>query len=81
MKCSDKLSMPQPYGHGGLSFEYMEELFTSQVGSVDQFSLASYIERLRPFNTNVGRNRVFAHQEVLLFLSCGPLHELFGFVH
>ena len=34
---SDKLSMPQPYCHGGLSFEYIEELFTSQVGSMDQF--------------------------------------------
>ena len=34
---SDKLNLPQPYGHGGLSFEYIEELFTSQVGSMDQF--------------------------------------------
>ena len=62
---SDKLSMPQPHGCGGLNFEYTEELFTSQVGSMDQFDwfkdfnvgffttcLASYIERLRPFNTH-----------------------------
>ena len=59
---SDKLGMPQLGGHvtaGGLSIEHVEEIFTSQVGSMDQFdwfegynvgfitrSLASHIERL-----------------------------------
>ena len=36
---SDKLSVPQPGSHvitGGLSIEHVEEIFTSQVGAVDQ---------------------------------------------
>ena len=53
-------------------FDWFKEFF---IGFITN-SLASYIERLRPSNTNVELNCVFVHQEVLRFVSCGPLHKL-----
>ena len=43
---SDKLNMTQPDGHGGLSFEDIEELFTSQVGPMPQLTGSCVLHEL-----------------------------------